>query len=277
MLALDLCDRVAVRATGSGVVRARVGGPAATEDVPADARNLAVRAAQAALDRARGLGLATAAIGLELELEKAIPSRAGLGGGSADAAAAWLAACAALGIDLADEAGERVLADLGSDCVFFQKARRGIGIATGRGERVESIDALPPNWSIALATPVCGAATAAVYARALPRDPGRPTFRPRFTEPASDACGSIDNDLEAAAIAAVPTLGAWRSLLDDTGCASWRLCGSGSSWFGIYDGDAAARAALDRVESGAGQRELGLRLARVVHAAGHGARLDLES
>jgi 4-diphosphocytidyl-2-C-methyl-D-erythritol kinase len=277
MLALDLCDRLAVRATDSGAVRLRVGGPAATDDVPADARNLAVRAAQAALDRARGLGVATLARGLEIELEKAIPSRAGLGGGSADAAAAWMAACVALGIDPTHDAGERLLAQLGSDCVFFQKASRGIGIATGRGERVEGVEAPPPSWSIALATPGCGAATAAVYARALPRDPGRPTLRPRFTEPASDACGSIDNDLEAAAIAALPTLGAWRSLLDDTGCASWRLCGSGSSWYGIYDDDAAARAALDRVESGAGQRELGLRLARVVHAAGHGARLDLES
>lgn len=277
MLALDLCDRIAARASGSGRVTARVHGPAASADVPADESNLAVRAGTLVLEHARAQGLVGPGVGLDLELEKHVPSRAGLGGGSADAAAAWLAARAALGSDVSDALGERALARLGSDCVFFQKAHGGMGIATGRGEVVERVDAPVPRWSIALVTPACGAPTAAVYARALPRDRDPSTVRARITEPAMHARGWIENDLEAAAIAAIPALAAWRSSLDHAECAHWKLCGSGSSWFGLYDSEDEAEAALRRVESAARERGLGLRLARVVRAAGHGAVLVRES
>ncbi|MCY2958651.1 MAG: 4-(cytidine 5'-diphospho)-2-C-methyl-D-erythritol kinase [Planctomycetota bacterium] len=277
MLALSLVDVVRVRATSTGGVRIVVRGDAATPDVPLDDRNLAVRAAQAVLYEARARGLASLGAGLEIDLTKSIPSQAGLGGGSSDAAAAWVAARAALAVELDDACAEAALARLGSDCVFFQKAHRGIGIATGRGERIEALSRPLPRWSIALVTPACGAPTAAVYARALPRDAERPTLPPRITEAASDACGSIENDLEAAAIAAVPVLGTWRALLDELGLRDWRLCGSGSSWFGIHDSDAEAHAALLRVENAARDRGLRLRLARVVRAAGHGAVLAPES
>ncbi len=277
MLALDLCDRVAVRATDSGVVRGALGGPAATADVPADTGNLAVRAAEALLADARERGLVDGRRGLDLELHKSIPSRAGLGGGSSDAAAAWLAAARALGVTPPDAVAAHALARLGSDCVFFQKARTGLGIATGRGELVEVVEAPSPRWSIAILTPECGAATSAVYARALPRDGKRPTVRARITEPAIHARGSIENDLEAAALAAVPTLAAWRSLFDRKGCAHWRLCGSGSSWFGLYDSDDEANFDLQRLLDAAGAANLETRMARVVRAAGHGAVLEPES
>lgn len=281
MLALGLCDRVSVRATGSGRVEARVHGPAASADVPSDAENLAVRAAEALLDEARARGLVGPSTGLDLDLEKHVPSRAGLGGGSSDAAAAWIAARRALSVDVPDEVGELALARLGSDCVFFQKAHTGLGIATGRGEVVERADAPIPRWSIALVTPECGAATATVYravvARALPRERDPSTVRARITEPATHARRWIENDLEAAAIAAVPALAAWRSSLDRADCAHWKLCGSGSSWFGLYDTDDDAQAALRRVESDARALGLGMRLARVVRAAGHGAVLVPES
>jgi len=277
MLALSLSDALRVRATRSGEVRLVVLGDQASADVPVDERNLAVRAARFALEDARALGSAREDAGLEIELTKSIPSQAGLGGGSSDAAAAWIAARAALGAMLPDEAGTARLALLGSDCVFFQKAHQGIGIATGRGEVVEPIALPSPSWSIALATPDCGAPTALVYARALPRDPARPTLQPRILESAANARRGIVNDLECAAIAAVPALAAWRSLLDEEGLGAWRLCGSGSSWFGIHDSDDEARDALARVEQGARRRSLGLRLSRVVRAAGHGARLVQET
>lgn len=277
MLAVSLVDVVRVRRTGSGEVRLALLGDQASADVPVDERNLAVRAARCALEDARALGGAGAGDGLEIELTKSIPSQAGLGGGSSDAAAAWIAARAALGAALPDDLGTARLARLGSDCVFFQKARQGVGIATGRGEVVEPIALPPPTWSIALATPECGAPTAGVYARALPGDPARPTLHPRILESATNARRGIVNDLECAAIAAVPALAAWRSLLDAEGLGAWLLCGSGSSWFGIHDADDEAREALARVEHGARRRGLGLRLARVVRAAGHGARLDQES
>jgi 4-diphosphocytidyl-2C-methyl-D-erythritol kinase len=101
-------------------------------------------------------------------------------------------------------------------------------------------------------------------------------LRPEFTEPAAHARGSLDNELEPAAILAVPALRPWRSLLDASGCAHWRLSGSGSAWFGIHDDEREARAAVAFLERAARDRGLGYRLAQVVRPAGHGACLDRE-
>ncbi|MBL8860520.1 MAG: 4-(cytidine 5'-diphospho)-2-C-methyl-D-erythritol kinase [Planctomycetes bacterium] len=277
MLALDLHDRVAVRRDDSAGVRLTVRGAAASPDVPADERNLAARAGRAALERARARGLWGAGTGLLIELEKAIPSQAGLGGGSSDAAAAWAAACAALGYQPTEPEAEQVLAGLGSDCVFFHKAREGIGIASGRGEVVERVRALAPPWWVALIVPACGAPTAAVYARALPRDPARPSLRPDLAQSARHAAQHLENDLERAALAAVAELARWRELLDAAGAGAWRLAGSGSAWFGLYDDEREARAELAAVATRAARCGLGTRLTRVVRAAGHGAGLAPES
>ncbi len=287
MLALDLCDEITARATRDGRVHLRVTGPFASADIPADARNLATRAADLVLQAARSQGIAGASDGLELRLEKRIPSQSGLGGGSSDAAAAWFAARAALAPDgsaLAPDGSPALprslarahMAHLGSDCVFFAAAISGLGIATGRGEIVEPLEGPAPRWWIGLLVPDFGASTAEVYARVLSGTVRRPTLRPDVTEPAAHARGSLENELEAAAILAVPALQSWRSLLDAQGCAHFRLSGSGSSWFGIHDDEQDARATLARLERAARDRGLGLRLAQVVRPAGHGACLDRE-
>lgn len=281
MLAVDLCDEVLARATSDGTVRLNVAGPAASADVPADGRNLAFRAAELVLASARSAGVVAPRVGIELRLEKRIPSQSGLGGGSSDAAAAWLAARAVLvpaGSPALPRAAARAhLAQLGSDCVFFLDAISGLGIATGRGEIVEPVEDGLPAWWIGLAVPDFGVSTSAVYARVLSRTARRPTLRPDNTEPAAHARGSLHNELEFAAIAAMPALQAWRSVLDASGCAHWRLSGSGSSWFGIHDSEREARESLARLDRAARDRGLGFRLAQVVRPAGHGARLDRES
>jgi len=288
MLALDLCDEVSARATRDGGVTLTVEGPAASADIPADQSNLAFRAADLVLRAARARGASSATDGLELRLLKRIPSQSGLGGGSSDAAAAWFAARAALAPDsaaltldgspalLPRGLAAAHMAQLGSDCSFFAAAISGLGIVTGRGEIVEPLDAAVPRWWIGLLVPDFGASTAEVYARVLSGTPRRPTLRPDVTEPAEHARRSLENELEAAAILAVPALQTWRSLLDAQGCAHWRLSGSGSSWFGIHDSDHDARDSLARIERAARDRGLGFRLAQVVRPAGHGACLDRE-
>src|SRR5436190_11709462 len=105
-----------------GGVRLTLGGPLVSADIPLDERNLAVRAARDVLEAARTRGRAGTETGLDIALTKHIPSLAGLGGGSSDAAAAWLAAESLLEVAFSlDERGAR-LAALGSDTAFFALA-----------------------------------------------------------------------------------------------------------------------------------------------------------
>ena len=116
MLALDLGDVVSASTPDVEGVEVSMGGALASPDIPTDATNLAVRGALL------GREAAGSESGLSLSVVKNIPSRAGLGGGSADAAAAARAVVVELGAE--DACLDGRLGALGSDCAFFQGARR---------------------------------------------------------------------------------------------------------------------------------------------------------
>ena len=138
-----------------------------------------------------------------VRLVKRIPAGAGLGGGSADAAAVLRWA----GYDDLEAA-----ADLGADVPFC--IRGGRARVTGVGEVVEPLPFAPRTFT--LLTPPLACPTAAVY-RAWD-DLGGPT-------------GPGPNDLEAAALEVAPSLVQWRDALGGrTGCTPV-LAGSGSTWF----------------------------------------------
>ncbi len=190
MVTLDLADRLTFR-PGTGLTVAGVG---ADGPVPAGDDNLIVRALHLV---GRDAGV---------HLEKRIPTGAGLGGGSADAAAVlrW-AGCADL--DLA--------ARLGADvpfCLVGGRARvRGVG---------ELVEPLPfdevAGRPYTLLTPPLHVSTVEVY-RAWDRL-GGPT-------------GANDNDLEPAALHVEPELARWRDRLGDASGETPRLAGSGGTWF----------------------------------------------
>jgi 4-diphosphocytidyl-2-C-methyl-D-erythritol kinase len=181
-----------------------VTGPFAA-DVPADASNLAWRAAEAC-----GAPVA-------LELHKGIPAAAGLGGGSADAAAVL----AVLGGD------EHIARALGADVPFC--LRGGAARVTGLGDEIELL--APPALAVVIATPRFGCATAAIYA-------------------AWDELGgpySPPNDLEAAAHHIEPRLVAFKHAIEDAAGAPAVLAGSGSSYAVAFDDSAAAEQARTRI------------------------------
>lgn len=275
LVALDWCDTLAVRTSDRPGIHLELAGPFASADVPRDGRNLVVRAAELALAAAREHGRAPR--GLDLVLEKHVPSQAGLGGGSSDAAAAWLAVTAACGVD-DDARGREALATLGSDCVFFFAARAtGHARCRGRGELVEPLSAPRRERWLVVATPAQGAPTAAVYA-ALARNLSPTETVPMVPSDALDleldaARSALFSRLEPAALSSVPALAPWRRALDEAGFEHFRLSGSGSSFFGLFDSRDAAEAALRTVADACARRGLECRALRVATFARHGARL----
>jgi len=186
MVTVDLADELAL-SEGDGL---EVDGPAAA-GVGTGPENLVRRALAAVGRRAR------------VRLTKRIPAGAGLGGGSADAAAVlrW-ARCHDLAV-------ARVLGADVAFCLHGGRAR-----VAGIGDDLVALDPRPAAYTLLI--PPLAVATPAVYRRW--DELGGPT-------------GDHGNDLEPAALAVEPALAAWRDRLGEaTGCQP-RLAGSGSSWF----------------------------------------------
>jgi 4-diphosphocytidyl-2-C-methyl-D-erythritol kinase len=270
MLAVDLCDRIEARPSAGSGIRLEVRG--AGSDIPPGRENLAWRGAEEVLQL-----LGPRRGGIDLVLEKRIPSQAGLGGGSSDAAAAWLAASAALGVDPGADVARARLAAMGSDCAFFFEAREtGAARCSGRGElvRVESGPRRP--WWVAVATPDVVCPTAQVYA-ALRRRPAGARPAPELPEGWSGmAAGEVRpfvfNRLEEAAMDAVPRLRGWREVLDAAGRGLWHLSGSGSSCFSLCDSRPEAEEVLGRLEEACRAGRMPIRGSWVLTPAGHGAK-----
>jgi 4-diphosphocytidyl-2-C-methyl-D-erythritol kinase len=278
MLAIDLFDEVEARASPSGGVSIEIAGDAATADVPRDERNHAVQGALAVLAEAR-----CTSPGVALRLLKRIPSQAGLGGGSSDAAAAALATRAALGLDVSDEALLRRISEIGSDCAFFLAAgNSGYAACAGRGENVS---ALPPPGSffrVAVLVPSVTCPTRQVYEalslslshkQAVSTVPVDVLGPGGFGFSLEASRSKLFNRLEAPATKVEPALLAWRALLDRRGAAHFRLSGSGSAFFGLFADSDSAQSCLDDLGIAAGREGLGLRGSWVCRPAASGAKL----
>lgn len=278
MLALDLEDELELVRDDSARVSLVLDGPFASADIPRDERNLAVRASAEVLRLAREHGTMGASDGLALRLTKNIPSQSGLGGASSDSAAAWLASEALCGLALEDARREAGLAALGSDCVFFTKARdTGFAHCHGRGERVDPQRLPQAQRVFLLVVPDVACPTERVYAalgKPLSSTVRVPTFAAAwFENPIGNSRAWLSNDLERAALDAVPELRAWRRCLDDCGAAHSRLSGSGSSFFSLHADAAGAGEELGRIEAALAAAGLEPRGIWVLRPLGRGARI----
>jgi 4-diphosphocytidyl-2-C-methyl-D-erythritol kinase len=229
-------DAISVESGPPGIAFA-VSGPAAA-GVPTDDTNLVVRAVAAVLEHPPALRIA---------LRKQIPAGAGLGGGSADAAAA-LRICGEA-FALAPERLEKVAAELGSDVPFCLHGRP--AWMRGRGEILDPVELTEPP-AVLIAKPPFALATPAVY-RAWD-ELGGPRS-PRRLPPPPELAHLVDelvNDLEPAAEHVAPELPAFREAFEAAAGAPALLAGSGSAcWIPVADREA-GRAAAARVEGALG-------------------------
>jgi 4-diphosphocytidyl-2-C-methyl-D-erythritol kinase len=205
----------------------------------ADDRNLVLVAAKTLAARTG------TARGARLNLTKRIPVGAGLGGGSADAAATLLGLNVLWGLGLSTEELRLAAASIGSDVAFFLFGGRARG--TGRGEQIEPLPDLPEE-SLVLLVPPFGLSTPDVYRKlGTDRLAGPPARGP--VEAMADR-----NDLEAAAERLRPELPTLRASLLSAGALSARLSGSGSTLFGVFPTEDAARRAAATLDGRDGAR-----------------------
>lgn len=196
MVTVSLCDELVVDPDGDGL-----------DIVPAGTGLQVAPDADNSVTRALALCGRTAAV----RLVKRIPAGAGLGGGSADAAAALRWA----GFDDLERS-----AALGSDVPFC--LRGGRARVTGIGEQVEPLEFVAQTYTLAI--PPFGCSTPEVYA--VWDDLGGPI-------------GDSGNDLEVAAVTVEPRLADHRDRLHAASGIRPALAGSGSTWFvpGAFPGD----------------------------------------
>ena len=231
----DVADRLsALPATALGLLTVGAHGAA----LALEPDNLVLRAA-----RALGSAAGTA-LGADLVLEKNLPVASGIGGGSADAAAALRVLQHLWGVRLLHDELLGIAARLGADvpvCLPRQPARM-----AGVGDVLHAAPALP-DFGLVLVNPLVAVSTAEVF-RA--RDGG---FSQAATLPEAwpdtpamiRGIAALGNDLEPAARRLCPAIGDVLAALSALpGCRLARMSGSGATCFGIWDTAAAAREAV---------------------------------
>jgi 4-diphosphocytidyl-2-C-methyl-D-erythritol kinase len=231
----DLADAVAI--APAEAFSLKLSGPFAAH-APGDSRDLAWRAAEAFF-KAAGLSPRAA-----VRIEKNIPAGAGLGGGSADAAAVLLGLNRVSGTPLSAEELAAIALTLGADvpmCLVGQALR-----ARSIGEIIDLLESWPA-LPLLLVWPGQPVSTPACFGALASRDnPGLPAvFRPKTPADAANWLRHCRNDLEPSAIELQPAVGdALAALRSTKGCLLARMSGSGSACFGLYgslnDAEAAA-------------------------------------
>ncbi|AET65811.1 4-diphosphocytidyl-2C-methyl-D-erythritol kinase [Desulfosporosinus orientis DSM 765] len=235
MQSIELHDIVRVRRHGEKVV-CRCGalsGPG----------NLAYKAAIEFLSQSGKSG------GLEIEIKKQIPIQAGLAGGSTDAAATLRLLNQLYGNPFNNEELLKLAAQCGADVAFCLQG--GTMWATGRGEQLELLPAAP-RVDLVIMKPYAGVNTREAYRRFdLVGHSGQLTRKDWEEALAGGSikqiAGLLYNDLEAASIPLVPQIDKFKQSLLESGCYGSLMSGSGSSVFGIAQGEQHARQVAEQL------------------------------
>lgn len=271
---VSLSDTLTVRRTRSGfslrvrhehaAVRGRLARVAETA-VPAGAGNLVLRAARLLAER---FGIES---GAEFELVKRIPARAGLGGGSADAAAALVGLAVVNGISLSRAQRITLGAELGSDVPFATMG--GTALGRGRGERLTSLK-LAKSFRALVAVPRWGISTAQAFAvidrRRKHLTPWSAIIRSAQTlgveRVSAERAMRLGNTFESALGIRQAAFIALKERLEAAGATSVHMTGSGSAVVGLLP---EGRAGTDAVRRFQGTEALYL-----VRSMGRGLKLN---
>ncbi len=204
--------------------------------IPLDETNLVWKAGAALWN---ALGRAGAPRDTVVTIEKAIPMQAGLGGGSADAAAT-LVGLGRLWGGVPVTLLRDVAAGIGSDVPFFLAGGTALGL--GRGEEIYPLVDLPPHW-IVIIRPPFGVSTAEAYAW-YDEDRTAGVKEPRELQilpvPWPTRAAQMINDLEPPVVRRHPEITTLKASLREAGAVAAAMSGSGSAVFGLFRSRVAA-------------------------------------
>lgn len=171
---------------------------------------------------------------LRLKLEKRIPSEAGLGGGSADAAYTLLAINELCHLGLSTTELETLAGELGSDCPFFIQSRP--VLVTGRGEVLTPLtmpSALLGKWLLVVKPPI-GMSTAEAYRQVTRHPEAEGKLVALLEQPIGEWREFIVNDFEPVVFAHYPELAALRDKLYRHGALYAAMSGSGTALYALF-------------------------------------------
>jgi len=199
-------------------------------EAPADESNVAWLAFEAMRRARRETAPAT------LDLTKRIPAGAGLGGGSADAAAVIGLMGADGRVDTATM--EDIAASLGSDVPFALTG--GTALVRGRGEMVDPVETLS-GFSLVIVVPPFSLSTPAVFKEwDRLEGPTGPPMKDEHLPPALRGIEPMRNDLLPAALSLDPRIGEWKDELAAIWGTSVAMTGSGSGLFAYFASESEA-------------------------------------
>lgn len=237
MLTQSVCLGDTIELHKADTISLTVGGE---HPIPADGRNLAIKAA-VALHETQQI-----TCGAAIHIKKRIPVGAGMGGGSADAAAVLLGLNLLWDLKLSDRALHAIALGIGSDIPFCLTG--GLARVGGIGDQITP---LPCNetFHLLIIQPCGGLSTPAVFAAydALPKRPQNPsiddTVRALSAGGPARLAGAMGNALEAAAIPQKPEIAICAQTMEHYGALRAQMTGSGSAVIGLFEtGDEAANA-----------------------------------
>jgi 4-diphosphocytidyl-2-C-methyl-D-erythritol kinase len=248
MQTVSLCDSLLIASTPEAPgIRLEVNGPEA-RGVPADETNIVYKAAARIQKHAAAMGTwPENRSGVHITLTKRIPSQAGLGGGSSDAAATLKALDTLYALRLPPEQLTGIAASLGADVPFFISG--GTALVEGLGERVTPLTPFEFDGWVVLVKPTVGVATGQAYAALdaiTNRVPGQATGD---WEKSGFSNGSFtpSNDFQPVVLVGYPEVAAvYEAMIFSDGIPPL-LCGSGSAIFRLLPTEAAASRLADHI------------------------------
>lgn len=243
MQQISMADEVIVRLDNEEGIRIECSDPA----IPCDQKNLAWRAAERFYAR---LGEPPH---VHITLRKGIPTQAGLGGGSSNAAITLRALNILYGQPFSIKELHTLASSIGSDVPFFLYG--GTALVEGLGDVISPLP-VPTAYPLVVAVPTVGVSTSWAYQRIDEEravTEGEELLPPRTPAMVNALRAGLNwlsllrNDFEAVVLPEFPEIQRVKLLMMSTGAQAALLCGSGSGVMGVYPDEATAHRALLRL------------------------------